>query len=69
MGVEGELEMVQRHIRRATELVERQRERVKQLKGARNLRLARELLHELETALELHKQHLDTLKRRSGCGA
>lgn len=60
---ETELQMVQRHILRATQLVVDQRRRVLALKGQPEYEFAVNLLEQLEWALELHKQHLAELLR------
>jgi hypothetical protein len=65
MAVETELEMVQRHIRKAAGLIERQREIVGLTNDARLLARARELLSQLEKALDLHEQHLARLLHSS----
>jgi hypothetical protein len=63
MGGESEKEMVERHIRRATELVRQQRLRVPEAAAGPDQVRAAYLLAQLERALELHKEHLAMLLR------
>ena len=60
--IETELGMVQWHIREGEEHVARQREIVERLPPSGNVaEMARSLLAEFETTLELHRAHLARL--------